>query len=58
MTTLPAGCGPQDRVNMSAATGPTGVRSPVLIALWDAVGKDGIKLPIPRATRVLLEQPK
>lgn len=41
-----------------AATGPTGVRSAVMIALWDAFAKEGIKLPIPGATRVILEQPK
>ena len=41
-----------------AATGPTGVRSAVMIALWDIFAKEGIKLPIPGATRVILEQPK
>ncbi len=41
-----------------AATGPTGVRSAVMIALWDMFAKEGIKLPIPGATRVILEQPK
>jgi small-conductance mechanosensitive channel len=41
-----------------AATGPTAVRSAVMIALWDAFAREGIKLPIPGATRVILEQPK
>jgi small-conductance mechanosensitive channel len=41
-----------------AATGPTGVRSAVMIALWDTFAKEGIKLPVPGATRVILEQPK
>jgi small-conductance mechanosensitive channel len=41
-----------------AATGPTGVRSAVMIALWDTFANEGIKLPIPGATRVILEQPK
>ena len=41
-----------------AATGPTGTRSAVMIALWDTFTREGIKLPIPGATRVILEQPK
>src|SRR4029078_13645736 len=41
-----------------AATGPTGTRSAVLIALWDAFAREGIRLPIPGATRVILDQPK
>jgi small-conductance mechanosensitive channel len=41
-----------------AATGPTGVRSAVMIALWDTFGREGIKLPIPGATRVIVEQAK
>jgi small-conductance mechanosensitive channel len=41
-----------------AATGPTGVRSAVMIALWDTFANEGIKLPTPGATRVILEQPK
>ena len=41
-----------------AATGPTGVRSTVMIALWDTFGREGIKLPIPGATRVIVEQAK
>ena len=41
-----------------AATGPTGTRSAVMIALWDTFGKEGIKLPIPGATRVIVEQAK
>jgi small-conductance mechanosensitive channel len=41
-----------------AATGPTGVRSAVMIALWDMFRREGVKLPIPGATRVVLEQPK
>ena len=30
-----------------AATGPTGVRSAVMIALWDTFEREGVKLPIP-----------
>jgi small-conductance mechanosensitive channel len=41
-----------------AATGPTGTRSAVMIALWDTFGREGIKLPIPGATRVIVEQAK
>ena len=41
-----------------AATGPTGTRSAVMIALWDTFAREGVKLPIPGATRVILEQPK
>ncbi|HYI27357.1 MAG TPA: mechanosensitive ion channel domain-containing protein [Bradyrhizobium sp.] len=41
-----------------AATGPTGVRSEVMIALWDTFKREGIKLPIPGATRVIVEQAK
>jgi small-conductance mechanosensitive channel len=41
-----------------AASGPTGVRSAVMIALWEAFERDGIKLPIPGATRVIVEQAK
>jgi len=41
-----------------AATGPTSMRSAVMIALWDTFTREGIKLPIPGATRVILEQPK
>jgi len=41
-----------------AATGPTSMRSVVMIALWDTFAREGIKLPIPGATRVILEQPK
>jgi small-conductance mechanosensitive channel len=40
-----------------ASTGPTGVRSAVMLALWDTFGREGVKLPIPGATRVVLEQP-
>jgi hypothetical protein len=29
-----------------------------MIALWDTFAREGIKLPIPGATRVILEQPK
>lgn len=42
----------------NAATGPTKVRSEVMIALWDKFKSDGVKLPTPGATRVVLEQPK
>ena len=41
-----------------AATGPTGTRSAVMIALWDTFAREGIKLPIPGPTRVIVEQPK
>jgi small-conductance mechanosensitive channel len=41
-----------------AATGPTGVRSAVMIALWETFDREGVKLPKPGATRVVLEQPK
>jgi small-conductance mechanosensitive channel len=41
-----------------AATGPTGVRSAVMIALWDQFAKDGVKLPIPGATHIVLDRPK
>ncbi len=32
-----------------AATGPTGVRSAVMIALWDTFEREGVKLPKPGA---------
>jgi small-conductance mechanosensitive channel len=41
-----------------AATGPTGVRSEVMIALWDTFKREGIKLPIPGPARVIVEQAK
>jgi small-conductance mechanosensitive channel len=41
-----------------AATGPTGTRSAVLIALWDTFAREGIKLPIPGPARIIVEQPK
>jgi small-conductance mechanosensitive channel len=41
-----------------ASAGPTGVRSAVMIALWDTFAREGVKLPIPGATRVVIEQPK
>jgi small-conductance mechanosensitive channel len=41
-----------------AATGPTGVRSSVMIALWDQFAKDGVKLPMPGATHIVLDRPK
>jgi small-conductance mechanosensitive channel len=41
-----------------AATGPTSMRSAVMIALWDTFTREGIKLPVPGATHVILEQPK
>jgi small-conductance mechanosensitive channel len=41
-----------------AATGPTGVRSAVLIALWDTFEREGIKLPIPGPAHIVLERPK
>jgi small-conductance mechanosensitive channel len=39
-----------------AATGPTGVRSEVMIALWDTFEREGIKLPMPGPARVIVEQ--
>src|SRR5882757_2595949 len=41
-----------------AATGRTGTRSAVLIALWDTFAREGIKLPIPGPARIIVEQPK
>jgi small-conductance mechanosensitive channel len=41
-----------------AATDPTGVRSAVMIALWDTFEREGIKLPKPGASRVIVEQAK
>jgi small-conductance mechanosensitive channel len=41
-----------------AAVGPTGVRSAVMIALWESFRREGIKLPVPSATRVIVEQAK
>ena len=39
-----------------AATGPTAVRSAVMIALWDTFEREGVKLPIPGPARVIVEQ--
>jgi small-conductance mechanosensitive channel len=41
-----------------AATGPTAVRSAVLMALWDTFAREGIEIPKPGATHVVLEQPQ
>jgi small-conductance mechanosensitive channel len=41
-----------------ASVGPAGVRSAVLVALWDTFKREGVKLPIPGVTRVVLEQPQ
>jgi small-conductance mechanosensitive channel len=41
-----------------AATGPTGVRSAVMIALWDMFEREGVKLPIPGPAHVIVEQAK
>ena len=41
-----------------AATGPTGVRSAVMIALWDAFKREGVKLPIPGPAHIILDQHK
>ena len=41
-----------------AATGPTGVRSAVMIALWDTFEREGVKLPKPGPAQVIVEQPK
>src|SRR5262249_34118633 len=39
-----------------AATGPTAVRSAVLLALWDQFRKDGVKLPIPGPSHIVIDQ--
>jgi small-conductance mechanosensitive channel len=39
-----------------ASVGPTSVRSAVNIALWDQFAKDGVKLPIPGPTRIVIDQ--
>jgi small-conductance mechanosensitive channel len=39
-----------------AAAGPTGVRSAVMVALWDQFRRDSIKLPIPGPTRIVIDQ--
>jgi small-conductance mechanosensitive channel len=39
------------------STGPTGLRSAVLMALWDTFEKEGIKLPIPGPAHIVLDQP-
>jgi small-conductance mechanosensitive channel len=41
-----------------AAVGPTGVRSAVMIALWDAFQREGVKLPIPGPAHIVLDRPK
>ncbi|MEA2981622.1 MAG: hypothetical protein QOF09_3445 [Alphaproteobacteria bacterium] len=41
-----------------AATGPTAVRSAVMIALWDTFEREGVKLPIPGPAHVVVEQKK
>ena len=41
-----------------AATGPTGVRSAVMIALWDAFQQEGVKLPIPGPAHIILDRPE
>jgi small-conductance mechanosensitive channel len=40
-----------------AATGPTGVRSAVLQALWKGFERDGVKLPIPGPAHIVLDRP-
>lgn len=42
----------------SANTGPTRVRSAVMLALWDTLEREGVAIAKPSATRVILEQPK
>jgi small-conductance mechanosensitive channel len=42
----------------SASEGPTRVRSAVMLAIWDTFEREGIKIPRPGATRVILEQDK
>ena len=39
-----------------AATGPTGVRSAVMIALWDAFQREGVKLPKPGPAHFVLDR--
>ncbi len=41
----------------SASEGPTRVRSAVMVALWDTFEKQGIAIPKPGPSRVILEQP-
>ena len=41
-----------------AATGPTGVRSAVMIALWDTFEREGVKLPKPGPAHIVVDQPK
>ena len=41
---------------IDAATGRTEVRSAVMMALWDTFEREGIGIPKPGATRVILEQ--
>lgn len=41
-----------------AATGPTGVRSAVMISLWDTFEREGVKLPKPGPAHIVVEQPK
>jgi small-conductance mechanosensitive channel len=41
-----------------AAAGPTGVRSAVMIALWDTFKNEGVKLPIPGPAHIVLDRPK
>jgi len=41
-----------------AGVGPTAVRSAVMIALWDQFAKDGVKLPIPGPSHIVLDRPK
>ena len=40
-----------------AATGPTGVRSAAMIALWDQFARDGVKLPIPGPAHIVIDRP-
>jgi small-conductance mechanosensitive channel len=40
-----------------AATGPTGVRSAVMLALWDVFERDGVKLAKPGPAHVVLDTP-
>jgi small-conductance mechanosensitive channel len=41
----------------SASEGPTRVRSAVMIAMWEAFEQQGITIPKPGPTRVILDQP-
>jgi small-conductance mechanosensitive channel len=39
-----------------AASGPTRVRSAVMLAMWDTFEREGIKIPRPGATHIVVDQ--